>query len=128
MLKINPMVPRGRTLIDIGYKYNVGKVLSFIVTDNTGRKKSGIDYLYKYPDQFYNIAIRPVSRPLFMYNFFGSVNEVDSHKKPKKYDLALEKLWVTQCGWLWLFKKIAMGMTITNLWRLISCGVKRDPH
>ena len=36
MLRIKPMVPRGRTLIAIGYKYNVQKVLSFIVTDNAG--------------------------------------------------------------------------------------------
>ena len=36
VLRINTMVPGGRTLIGIGYKYNTQKVLFFIVIDNTG--------------------------------------------------------------------------------------------
>ena len=60
------MVPGVRPLIDIGYKYNLRKVLSFIVTENTWSTKIGIPYLYKYPDQFINVAIRPVARPLVM--------------------------------------------------------------
>ena len=60
------MVPGGRPLIDIGYKYNVRKVLSFIVTDNEGSTKTGIPYLSKYPDQFTNVSIRPVARHLVM--------------------------------------------------------------
>ena len=66
MLRSKPMVPRGRPLIAIGYKYNARKVLSFIVTDNSGRTKTGIPYLSKYPDQFTNVAICPVARPLVM--------------------------------------------------------------
>ena len=64
------MVPGGRPLIDIGYKYNARKVLSFIVTDNAGSTKNGIPYLSKYPDQFTNVSIRPVSRSLVMSIFF----------------------------------------------------------
>ena len=60
------MVPRDRPLISIGYKYNLWKVLYFIVTDNVGSTKTGISYLYKYPDQFTNVSIRPVARPLVM--------------------------------------------------------------
>ena len=60
------MVPGGRTLISIGYKYNARKVISFIVTDNAGITKTGIYYLSKYSDQFTNVAIRPVARPLVM--------------------------------------------------------------
>ena len=60
------MVPRGKRLIAIGYKYNARKVLSFIVTDNAGITKTGILYLSKYPDQFTNVSIRPVARPLVM--------------------------------------------------------------
>ena len=36
VLRSKPMVPGGRPLISIGYKYNAQKVLSFIVTDNVG--------------------------------------------------------------------------------------------
>ena len=64
------MVPGGRLLIAIGYKYNARKVLSFIVTDNAGSKKTGISYLSKYPDQFTNVSIRPVARPVVMSIFF----------------------------------------------------------
>ena len=60
------MVPGGRPLIAIGYKYNARKVLSFIVTDNSGSTKTGIPYLSKYPEQFTNVSICPVSRPLVM--------------------------------------------------------------
>ena len=64
------MVPRGRSLIDIGYRYNAQKVLFFIVTDNSGSTHTGIPYVYKYRYQFTNVAIRPVSRPLVMSIFF----------------------------------------------------------
>ena len=84
------MVSGGRPLITIGYKYNVWKVLSFIFTDNAGGTKAGLTYLSKYPDQFSNVSIRPVARPLVMYKFFGSVNEVDSHNKSRQSGLALE--------------------------------------
>ena len=66
VLRSKPMVPGGRPLIAIGYKHNARKVLYFIVTDNAGSTKTGIPYLSKYPDQFTNVSIRPVSRPLVM--------------------------------------------------------------
>ena len=44
------MVTGGMSLIDIGYKYNTRKVLSFIVVDNAGRTQTGLPYLSKYPD------------------------------------------------------------------------------
>ena len=45
ILRIKPMVPRARSLIDIDYNYNTRKVLSFIVTDNRGITQSGPTYL-----------------------------------------------------------------------------------
>ena len=60
------MVPRGRPLIAIGYKYNARKVLYFIVTYNSGSTNTGVPYLSKYPDQFTNVSICPVARPLVM--------------------------------------------------------------
>ena len=68
-----PMVPGGRPLIAIGYKYNARKVLYFIVTDNAGSTKTGIPYLPKYPDQFTNVAIHPVARPLLYVQVLGAV-------------------------------------------------------
>ena len=39
------MVPGGRPLIAIGYKYNARKVLSFIVTENKWITQAGPPYL-----------------------------------------------------------------------------------
>ena len=64
------MLPGDRPLISIGCKYNARKVISFIVTDNTGSTKTGIPYLSKYPDQFTNAAIHPVACPLVMSKTF----------------------------------------------------------
>ena len=63
-----------------------------------------------------------------MYKFFGSVNDVDTHNKSRQSDLALEKFWVTQCGLLRLFRTVAMGITITNVWKIFSYGVTRDHY
>ena len=63
-----------------------------------------------------------------MSKFFGLVNEVESHRKSCHSDVALEKLWVTQCSWIRLCTTVAMGTTITNFWKLFRYGVKRDHH
>ena len=60
MFRSKPMVPRDRPLNAIGYKYIVQKVLSYIVTNNTGSTNIGIHYVSKYHDQYTNAAIRPV--------------------------------------------------------------------
>ena len=97
VLRIKNMVPRGKSIISIGYKYNARKILSFIVTDNTGITHAGLAYLSRYPDQFYNVSILAVVRPLVRYAFFGSVNEFDSRNISTQSDMLLEKFWVTQC-------------------------------
>ena len=102
-----------------------GRFSLLLLQKKKGITQAGIHYLSKYPNQFSNLTISPVDHTLFMYKLFGSVNEIDSHRKSRQSDLALEKFWVPQCGWLWLFTTVAMGMTITNLWKLFSCGVKR---
>ena len=106
------MVPGDRLLMDIGNKYKTRKALYFIVTDNTGITQTGLTYLSKYYDQFTNVYIRPVARPLFMSKFFSAVNEVDYQKKLRQSDLALDKWWVTQCGWIRLYTTVAMGTAI----------------
>ena len=41
VLRSKSVVPRGGPLIAIGYKYNVRKIIYFIVIEVAGRKKSG---------------------------------------------------------------------------------------
>ena len=50
MLSNKPMVHGGRLIIDICYKYNIQKVISFIVTEASGIRKAGLYYLYNFPD------------------------------------------------------------------------------
>ena len=66
MLRSKYVVPGGRPLIAIGYEYNVRKVIYFVVIEVAQTTKSGLTYLSKYPEQFSNFSIRPVSFPLFM--------------------------------------------------------------
>ena len=42
--------------------------------------------------------------------------------------MALEKFWVTQCGWLRLCTTVYMGMNITNFWKIFRYGVKIDHY
>ena len=93
-----------------------------------GRTTLGIPYLSNYPEQFSNVSILPVARPHLMSNFFGSVNKVDSHNKSRQLDIALEELWVTQCGWLCLCTTVAMGMKITNSWKQFGYRIKREHY
>ena len=58
----------------------------------------------------------------------SAVNEVNSHNKSRQSDLALEKWWFTQCGWLRLCTAISMRIIITNCWKLFCCGVKRERY
>ena len=66
VLRSKPFVPGVRPLIAVFYKYNVRKVIYFIVTEKAWRIQAGLPCLSKYPNQFYNVAIRPVARPLVM--------------------------------------------------------------
>ena len=77
-------------MIDIGHKYNYQKVLSIIVTEDTGITNAGIPYLSKYPEKN-NFTIFPIARTIFMSELFGYVNEVESYQKPRRYALVLEK-------------------------------------
>ena len=63
-----------------------------------------------------------------MSKLFSSVNEVESHKKSRQSDLELEKWWVTQCFWLRSFTAVAMGINMTNFWKLFLYGIKRDHY
>ena len=114
MLKRKSEVHGDSPKITIGYKYNGRKVLYLIVTEEAGSTESGILYLSKYHDPFAIVDIHTVACTLVMYKFFGYVNEVDSHKKPRQYNLALKKYMFTQSGCIRLCMTVSIGITITN--------------
>ena len=116
-------------MVAIGYKYNSQKVLSFITIEGGGGVTThGILYLFNYPDQFSNVSILSNVCPQVLYKFFWSFNEIDSHIKCRQYGLALDKLWVTQCGWLRLYTMVEIGIITTNFWKRFCCGVNREHY
>ena len=122
------MVNMERAIIYTGCKYNTWKVLYLIPTEGEGIKKYGITYLTKHLEPFGNFSIRTVAILLVMYKFFVLVNEVDYHKKHIQSDLAMEKYWVTQCGWICLCMAVAMVTNINNFWKPFSYGVNIDHY
>ena len=110
MLRIKPMLQGGRLIIDIGYKYTARKVLYFIVIENTGIAQAGLPYLSKYPDHLFTLLLVPLS----CISSFDVLMMVNPIIYKRQYDLALEKFWVTQCGWIRLCTTVSMLMTITN--------------
>ena len=67
------MVTGVRPLITIGCKYNAWKVISFIVTDNTGGTQTCTLYLSKYTDQFTNVSIFLLLVPLSYISSLGQL-------------------------------------------------------
>ena len=65
MLSSKPMIPRGRTLTPIGYKYTTQKVLCFIVTDDAGRKSQLLPIYLSNLNSFlmlpFNLLLIPLS-------------------------------------------------------------------
>ena len=118
------MVPGDRPIIAIGYKYNTLQFIYFIITDKGWSIQTGLPYLSKYLEQYSNVSIFPISLTLVMYKFFGSINEVDPHNKPRQSYLELEKFWVTKCGWIRLCTTVDIGMTINNSRKLFHYGFK----
>ena len=56
----NKIVPCGRTLMVIGYKFKSRKVLGFIATEGAGSTEPGDIYLSHSPDIYSNVDVRPV--------------------------------------------------------------------
>ena len=60
---------------------NPWKVLYFIFKEDARSTKAGVPYLSKYPDQFSNAVICPVSNTLVVSKFSRFVNEIYSQDK-----------------------------------------------
>lgn len=108
----------GVDLCQIGYKYNKSKVLTFVFTKGAGSTEKGVPYKAKFPDRYGNISERHVERPQLISLFFGASNRIDSWNHLRQYELALEKKWVTQCGYFRIFTTLT-GMTVGDCYGLI---------
>ena len=128
LLRSKPMVPGYRPIIAIGYKSIMRGSFYLLLLRTTQATQRLVFPIFL--SILTNSLMLPFTLLLvpLLYQLFSVVNEVDSHNKSIQSDLALEKWWVTQYGWLRLCKKVAMGMTITNCWKLFRYGVKREHY
>ena len=72
-MKITPRDTGGIPLLDISYKYNVSKVLGFIVTEWALITAPGVSYLSRLPDIYYNVYVRPVVHTHLLGRYFMPV-------------------------------------------------------
>ena len=119
VIKSTPRSPIGVPLLSIGYKYNYRKVLRFIVTEEAGSTEPGDSYLSRFPDIYSNFSVRPVVCPRLIGSYFNSCNTIYNHNSMQQYDIALDKYWLTQSGyldlqlqwhWVWVLQ---MGISYT---------------
>ena len=90
-LKSTPRFPGEITLLDIGYKYNSGKVLGFIATEGSGSTEPGDPYLSRFPEIYYNVSVCPFVHPHLLCRYFNVCNAIDNHNRMRQSDLLLEK-------------------------------------
>ena len=114
VIKINPRVPGGRTLLYIGYRYNSRKVLGFITNEGAGSNEPGDTYLSHFPGIYSNVSVCPVVIPHLVGRYFNACFAIDNHNRMWQSDLALEKYWVTQSGYFRLATTVVLGMGITD--------------
>ena len=100
VMKVTPRVPGDRPLMAIGYKYRPKKVLGFIATEGDRSTKWGVPYLYNYPGNYYNASICPVIFPHLIVRYSSACNAIDNYNRMRQSDIATEKYWVTQIGYL----------------------------
>ena len=70
VLNSAPRVSVDRSLMAIGYKYNSGKVLVFIATEEDGSTEPGNPYLSCFPDIFLMFLFAP----LYILNYQGIIS------------------------------------------------------
>ena len=119
-MKSNPRVPGGRTHLAIGYEYNYRKFLGFIAAKVSGSTEPGDPYLYRFPEMYYNVSVRPIVCPHLLGRYYNARNAIYNHNRMHQYDIALDKYWVTQSGFFTLATTVALVMRITD-GKLLYC-------
>ena len=89
VIESTPIVPGGKTLLDIGYKYKSRKVLGFIATEESGSTEPGDPYLSCFPDFYFNVSVRPVVHTHFLGRYLNACNAIDNHNRMRQSDIAL---------------------------------------
>ena len=89
VMNSTPIVPGGRPLLDIGYKYNPRKVPGFITNEGFGITEPGDPRLSRFPDIYSIFSVRPVICTQFLGRHYNACNSIDNHKMMCKSDMLL---------------------------------------
>ncbi|GAX26777.1 hypothetical protein FisN_9Lu068 [Fistulifera solaris] len=107
-------------LFAIGYKYNLRKILFFIMTRNAGQTTPGPKpYIAKFPDNDGNVKERHIKRPQVLSDYFEDSDAIDSHNHCRQHRLGLEKFWLTQNPWV-RNDCTLIGMTAIDAYRAVK--------
>ena len=109
--------------MDIGCKYKSWKFLGFIATKGAGSTDLGDPYLYHFPDTYYNVSIWTIVCTFVLVGHINFCNKINNHINTHKYDLELDKYWVTQSGYFRLETTVSLGMCITDRNFLFCNGI-----
>ena len=73
---------------------------------------TGDPYLYWFPDTYSNVYRRPVVDNYIPGRYLNAYNAIEQHRNMRKYDLGLDKYWVTQSGYYRHETTVSLGTGI----------------
>jgi hypothetical protein len=115
-------------MVFVSYKCNAKKVLHLFVT-TAGAGSTVPDpkraCTAKFPDEFGNVAVCKVPRPVCLSDHFEKSNCVDVHNQMGQGILGLEDKWVTQRGFLRMFCSI-FGMCVIDTKEAMRHGLTQS--
>lgn len=106
----------GVDLVAVGYKYSKRKVVSFLANKRAANLQPGKPYLAKWKDAHGNTVSRFIPRPAMVADYFRDSNKIDAHNQVRQFELRLEKLWVSRCGFFRINTTL-IGMVVVDAWK-----------
>lgn len=107
----------GVKLYATGYKYCNRKALNFLWTDGAGSTEPGSPYEAVWMDSNGNRSVRFIERPSVVSCYFERSNGIDVSNQMRQFELKLEKVWKTNCGYFRLLTTL-IGCNVVDCWRL----------
>ena len=89
------------------------------MTKGAGNSTDGEPYEAHFADKYGNVCVQLVRQPAILANYFKYSNRVDMHNQAQKFDLALEKKWITHEAYYRLYTTM-VGITITDTWKILK--------
>ena len=107
----------------IDHNYNSQEVLVFIDSEGAISTDAGGTYLFCSHETYSNVNICLVIFPCVIGKYCNVCNAIYNQNKMRKYDLALNKYWVTQYGYSRLATKVTLGAETTDRNILLYHGI-----